>query len=58
MEITLTQSGALYLAQHQNTKDRRRYFQHMRIAALSQRADVRTLRSITYLPLRNKDNGN
>jgi len=47
MEATITQNGALYLLQ-QNTKDRRRYFKHMRIAALNQRAILRTLRTRTH----------
>jgi hypothetical protein len=57
MEATITQNGALYLLQQRNTKDRRRYFKHMRIAALNQRAIVRTLRTRTHWPLRHRDNG-
>ena len=57
MEVTITQSGALYLAHHSNTKDRHRYFQHMRIEALNQPAVVRTLRTLKHWPLRHSDNG-
>ena len=57
MEATITQNGALYLAQQRNTKDQRSYFQRMRIAALNQRVVVRTLRTRTHGPLRHRDNG-
>jgi len=57
MEATITQNGALYLAQQRNTQDRRKYFQRMRIAALNQRAVVRTLRTRTHWPLPHRDNG-
>jgi hypothetical protein len=56
MEATITQSGALYLARR-NPKDRRRYFQQMRIAALDQGAVVRTLHNLTRSPLLHSDNG-
>ena len=57
MEPTITQSGALYLAQHRKTINRLEYFQHMRIAALSQGAAVRTLRTLTHSPPPHSDNG-
>lgn len=57
VEATITQSDALYLAQCRNMKDRRRYFQHMRSAALNQPAVVRTLRTLKHWPLRHSDIG-
>jgi hypothetical protein len=57
MEATITQNGALYLAQQRNTQDRRKYFQRMRIAALNQRAVVRTLGTRTHWRLPHRDNG-
>lgn len=50
MEAIITQSGALYLAPETETKDRRRCFPHMRIAALDQGTVVRRLRTLTSLP--------
>jgi hypothetical protein len=58
MEATITQNGALYLGgQQRNTQNRRKYFQRMRIAALNQRAVVRTLGARTHWPLPHRDNG-
>ena len=41
MEPTLTQNGALYLAQHQIAKERRAFFKLFRDRAKRQGADVR-----------------
>jgi hypothetical protein len=57
MEPTITQNGALYLAQQRTPEARRRYFQHMGIAAPNQSAVVRTLRTLMRWPLRHRDNG-
>lgn len=56
MEATITQSGALYLAQHTHKKDRAGFFRHMRIAARNQPADRRT-RALITRPVLHTDNG-
>jgi hypothetical protein len=57
MAPTITPSGGLYLAQHRKRKDRHGYFQHMRIAALSQAAAVQTSRTLTQWRPPHSDNG-
>jgi hypothetical protein len=57
MEPTITQNGALYLAQHRKTINQLEYFQRMRNAALSQGAAVRTLRTLRHSPPPHSDNG-
>jgi hypothetical protein len=56
MEATITQSDALYLAQHRTNKDRAAFFRHIRIAAGFQAVDRRT-RTLLVRPLRHADNG-
>jgi hypothetical protein len=41
MQLTLTQSGALYLAQHRNSKRRSAPFRHLRTAGRKQSPDLR-----------------
>ena len=57
MEATITQSGALDLAQHRNASERKALFQHTRMAARRQATLRPTLRELVQRPLRQNDNG-
>jgi hypothetical protein len=56
MEQTLTQSGALYLAQHKIAKRRSTFFRRFNVAARKQTPDIVTFGDLVSLP-RYRDNG-
>jgi hypothetical protein len=57
MEPTLTQSGALYLAQHKIAKRRRAFFRRSRAAGGKRIADIVTFGELASLPVVHRDNG-
>jgi len=60
MEPTLTQSWALYCAQHKTSKRRAAFFKKFRAAARKQSPDVRqqlTFGDLFIVPRLHKDNG-
>jgi hypothetical protein len=57
MEPTLTQSGALYLAQHKIAKRRNSFFRRINAAARKQTRGLVTLGKSSSLPPFNSDNG-
>lgn len=57
MDPTLTQSGALYLAQHQIAKRRSAFFRRIKVAARKQTSGIVTSGKSSRLPPFNPDNG-
>jgi hypothetical protein len=57
MEATLTQSGALYLAQHKVEKRRSAFFRRIDVAARKQNPGIVTFGKSSRLPPFNRDNG-
>ncbi len=59
MQLTLTQSGALYLAHHKISKRRSALFRHLRAAGGKQFPDLRrqTLADTSFVRRLHQDNG-
>ncbi len=59
MQLTLTQSGALYLAHHKISKHRSTLFRHLRAAGRKQSPDLRrqTLVDASFVGRFHRDNG-
>jgi hypothetical protein len=57
MEPTLTQSGALYLAQHRIAKRRSAFFRRFRVAATNHAADLVTFGELARASSVHLDNG-
>jgi hypothetical protein len=57
MEPTLTESGALYLAQHKVEKRRSAFFRRIKAAARKQNPGILTFGKSSRLALFNTDNG-
>jgi hypothetical protein len=57
MQPTLTESGALYLAQHKVEKRRNAFFRRIKVAAIKQKPGIVTFGKSFRLPLFNRDNG-
>jgi DNA-binding CsgD family transcriptional regulator len=57
MEPTLTESGALYLAQHKVEKCRNAFFRRIKAAATKPHHGIVTFGKSSRLPLFNRDNG-
>jgi hypothetical protein len=57
MEPTLTQNGALYLAQHKMEKRRNAFFRHFNAAARKRNPDRVRFGKSSRLPVFSPDNG-